>query len=75
MAVNTKTVRMTFTNQSGREVSLTIPNPKDTLVASDVTAAMDTIIAKNIFTSSGGDFVSKADAKIIDQNVEDLYTP
>jgi len=38
-----------------------------------VTAAMDLIIAKNIFNSAGGDLVSKYSAEIIDTTTNVLY--
>jgi hypothetical protein len=36
---------------------------------------MDLIIARNIFTSTGGDLVAKQDARIIDTTTNDLYDP
>ena len=36
---------------------------------------MDLVIARNIFSSSGGDLVSKQDIRIIDSTTNDLYDP
>jgi len=72
MAV-TQTLRMTFLNESGSNVSLSLDNPKDDLTAAQVQTAMDLIITKNIFTSTGGDLVSKASARIIDTDVNVLF--
>lgn len=65
MAVK-QTLTMTFKNEAGRSVSMSLDNPIDNLTGNDVQAVMDTIIAKNIFYTSGGDLVSKVSAKIID---------
>lgn len=71
----TRVLRMTFRNQSGSNVSISLNNPRTDLTAAEVTASMDLVIAKNIFTSAGGDLVSKQDAQLIDTTTTDLYTP
>jgi uncharacterized protein YceH (UPF0502 family) len=71
----TKALRMSFKNQTGNTVNISLDNPKPDLTAAAVETAMDLIIAKNIFTTSGGDLVSKYDAKIISTETTDLYTP
>lgn len=44
----TKVLEMGFRNQTGKEVTLTVSAPKDTLAKSDVDKVMQDIIAKNI---------------------------
>ncbi|AOT73076.1 hypothetical protein Gferi_10825 [Geosporobacter ferrireducens] len=63
---------MVFKNQLGRTNKITVENAKIDLSESDVQAAMQTIIEKNIFKTSGGDFVAIEGAKIITTNVEEL---
>lgn len=76
MAVtNNQVLRMVFANQAGGNVTINLDNPLENLAAAEITAVMDTIITKNIFTSTGGDLVSKKDAKIIDTASNDLYEP
>jgi hypothetical protein len=76
MATSTsKVLRITFENAGGSAVSITLPEPREDLVGSDIEAAMDLIIAKNIFTSAGGDLTAKRDIKIIDTTTNDLYDP
>jgi len=75
LATTTQTMRMVFRNQAGRNVTITLDNPRDNLTAAEVEAAMDLVIARNIFTSSGGDLVSKQDIRIIDSTTNDLYDP
>jgi len=66
---------MVFTSQAGRNVTITLDNPRSDLTAAEIEAAMDLVIARNIFTSSGGDLVAKQDIKIIDSTTNDLYDP
>ncbi|OPX90707.1 MAG: hypothetical protein A4E53_00885 [Pelotomaculum sp. PtaB.Bin104] len=70
-----KVLRMSFKNEGGNTVSISLDAPRDNVTEAEVQTAMDLVITKNIFTSSGGNLVSKSDAKIIDTTVTDLYTP
>ena len=72
---NRQILRMVFANQAGGNVTINIDNPRENLSPAEITAAMDVIIAKNIFTSPGGDLVGKKDVKIIDTATNDLYEP
>ena len=67
-----KTIVMTFLNAEGSRASITLPAVKDTVTEIEVSAAMDVVIATNIFTSSGGDLVSKHAAQITERNVTPL---
>jgi hypothetical protein len=69
----TQTLQMRFVNQAGSRVTISLDNPKDTLTEAEVTAAMDQIIASNIFTTSGGDLIAKDSAQIVDRTVNVLY--
>lgn len=75
MATNTKTLRLVFRNQEGKNVTISLDNPRSDVTSAEIEAAMDLVIARNIFTSSGGDLVSKQDIRIIDSTTNDLYTP
>ncbi|BAF58603.1 hypothetical protein PTH_0422 [Pelotomaculum thermopropionicum SI] len=75
MATTVQSLRMVFRNQAGRNVTITLENPRDNLTAAEIEAAMDLIIARNIFTSSGGDLVAKQDIRLIDTTTNDLYEP
>jgi hypothetical protein len=63
---------MTFLNTEGSRASITLPSVKDNVTEIEVSAAMDVIIAKNIFASSGGDLVTKHSAQITERNVTAL---
>ncbi len=76
MATTTQQVlRMTFGNAAGGPVTITLPQPKAGITGTEIEAVMDQIVAKNIFTSSGGDLISKRDIRIIDTTTNDLYDP
>ncbi len=75
MAINTKTLRMVFRNEAGKNVTISMDNPKNDVTTAEIEAAMDLVIARNIFTSSGGDLVSKQDIRIIDTTTNDLFDP
>ena len=60
-----KRLEMLFRNASGRTVRLVVNNAKDNLTEAEIQNAMNLIIAKNIFNTSGGDLVSPAGARVI----------
>ena len=70
-----KTLKMSFTTAAGSTQSINIKNPKPGLTTAEVTTAMDLIIAKNIFSTPGGDLKAKKDAVVTDATTTDLYTP
>jgi hypothetical protein len=65
---------MVFLNALNKQVSINLNNPKETLTAAEVQGVMDTVIAKNIFVSSGGELVSKVSARIIDTTTNELFS-
>lgn len=75
-----KRLYMSFENANGKRVNITLNNPKTfadgdyaSLDAQDtaIEAVMDSIITKNIFTTSGGDLTGKIDARIVTHEAED----
>lgn len=68
----TKSLVMSFLNAQGKKVSLTVNDVKDNLTNADVSKAMDTILAQNIFHSTGGDLKSKDSAEIVDKATSKL---
>ncbi len=67
-----KSLVMTFLNAEGSRASITLSGVKDTLTETEISDAMDVVIAANIFSSSGGDLVSKHSAQITERNVTPL---
>jgi len=67
-----KSLIMTFLNEEGTRANVTLPDVKDNISQQEVSVVMDTIIAGNIFSSSGGDLIAKHSAQITERNVTDL---
>jgi hypothetical protein len=67
-----KTLEMSFSNYEGKTAKVSIENPIDPVDPVAVAAAMDTIIAANIFITSGGDLVEKRGARIVERTVTDV---
>ncbi|WP_027724250.1 DUF2922 domain-containing protein [Tuberibacillus calidus] len=67
-----KTIELLFENVEGKTVRFTLDNPVDPIDPAVVNNAMDTILAQNAMTSSGGDLVKKKGARIVERNVTDI---
>ncbi len=67
-----KSLSMSFLTDEGKKTSITVNNVKEDLTDAEVKAAMEVIIAKNIFFSAGGDLKSINSAHIIDRNSTSL---
>jgi hypothetical protein len=68
----TKTAKLGFKNAGGKEVNLLIPNPKENLTKAEAVATQALIIARNLFTSTGGDLVLAVDPIILTQDTTAL---
>ena len=71
MSVKTN-LEMIFVNALGSKTTLRVADPLDTLTAAEVKTAMETIVAKNAFTSGGGELVSVAGARVVSREVTDF---
>ena len=67
-----KKLELQFINFEGKTATISIDDPIEPVEAASVSAAMDTIIAANIFTSTGGDLVAKKGARVVERNVDDV---
>ncbi|WP_422880247.1 DUF2922 domain-containing protein [Moorella sulfitireducens] len=68
----TKTLQLIFGSAAGRQVTLSMADPRDNLTEAEVRAVMQLILDKNIFTSCGGDLVTIAGARIVTRDVTDI---
>jgi len=69
----TQQLQMVFRTAGGRRVTLSLDDPLATLDATTVQNAMDTIVSKNIFTSSSGDLVEVIEARITSRETVQLF--
>lgn len=67
-----KTLVMNFLNESGKKASIRVNNVKEDITEAEVKSAMDVIVAKNIFATTGGDLKAKDSAQIEDKNSTSL---
>ena len=67
-----KTLVMNFLNEAGKKTAVRLNNVKDGVTEAEVSAAMDVIIAKNIFKTTGGDLKNKDSAEITDKSSTEL---
>lgn len=67
-----KILVMNFLNEEGKKTAVRVNNVKEDIAAAEVSAAMDVIIAKNIFASTGGDLKFKDSAELTDKNSTEL---
>ena len=70
--ITDKSLVMVFLNELGARATITLPCIKDALTQEEVSAAMDVIIEKNIFSTTGGDLKVKQSAQITERSVTDL---
>ena len=76
MAVTTSRVlRLTFTTAGGKTFAISIPNPREDLQQSEAVAAMDSIIASDLFFTSSGALTGIRDIRVIDTTTNDLFDP
>ncbi len=59
-----RTLDMVFRNTAGKEVTISLPDPKDPLTLAEIQPVMDLIIAKNIFEIKGLTLAQVVEARI-----------
>ncbi len=66
------TLQMIFSNTEGRNSTVSVADPNPELTAFEVEAVMDSIITRNVFTTSGGDLEAKVRAQVVTRTVDVL---
>lgn len=67
-----RVLEMTFSTELGKTKTIRVMDAKDPLPTADVTACMDNIIAKNVFTSTSGSLTGKIKAQVVTTTTADL---
>ncbi|MFC0187113.1 DUF2922 domain-containing protein [Fictibacillus aquaticus] len=67
-----RTLELQFLNEDSKTVTIRLDAPIEPVNAASVSAAMDAVIAQNIFNSTGGDLVGKKGARIVDRSEEPI---
>lgn len=67
-----KRLVMTFATQgSGKKISLSLDNPKDTITETQIKTAMQVIVTNDIFDINGEKIESMVEAKIVVTNTDE----
>jgi len=69
----TKRLQLLFRTANSRTVTLSLADPKDDLTAAQAQAAMNTLISKNIFTTTSGDLVAAAGVRVVSTETVTLF--
>jgi hypothetical protein len=76
MAITNNTVlRLTFNTTGSKSFALTVTDPREDLTKVEIEAAMDTVIARNIFLTASGELTGKKDIRIVGTTTNDMYDP
>lgn len=66
-------ITMDFKNSGGKNTTMTIPDARPDVTQAEAVAAMDAILAANIFSPGGLDLVAKADCKLVETTQSDFF--
>lgn len=64
----TSKLLMTFKCANGKNVSLSVDEPRDGATEQEIKTVMDLIVSKNIFTPNGSEIVEAVEAKVVITN-------
>ena len=67
-----KTLQLNFNTASGKRVSLSVDEPRADLTPQSIEAAMQEIIAANVFEINGAPLATVVSARVIERNVTEL---
>lgn len=69
MSVN---LQLIFRTAEGSRKTISVEDPKTDLTDAQVQSAMETIVAKNIFSTSGGDLVEPLEARKVTTTIDEF---
>ena len=61
----TKKLLMTFKTTDDKKISLSIDDPREVLLESEIKSAMNLVVSKNIFAPGGSDIAEAISAKVV----------
>ncbi|NLV76581.1 MAG: DUF2922 domain-containing protein [Tissierellia bacterium] len=70
--MNKTKLELEFKDQMGKKFTLSLDEPRDDVTEVEIKAAMDDIVARNIFFTDGGDIVAAAGARIITTTIDEI---
>lgn len=66
-------IAMNFKNSGDKNTNMTIPDARPTVTQAEAVAAMDAILAADIFRPNGLSLLSKVDCKLVETTESDFY--
>lgn len=66
-----KTLELIFETAAGKDVTLSIEEPREDVTTQELNAGMQTIITQNIFEVEGSAFAKAKTARLVERNVTD----
>lgn len=76
MAVSSsKVARLVFTTAGGGTFTLTLSDPREDVQVTEIVAAMESLIADDIYLTATGALTGIKDVKIVDTTINDLFDP
>jgi hypothetical protein len=67
-----KTLELDFMSQLNKTHRMRVYNAKDDLTSLEISAVMDEIITRNIFSGSGGELTGKVGARMVIREITDF---
>lgn len=64
-----KTLELIFTTTAGKDVTLTVDEPRDNVTDVELLAGMQTIIAQDVFEVAGSPLATVKGARIVERNI------
>ena len=55
---------LVFRNAAGKKVTLNIEEPKSGVTKAEIDAAMQVVVANNVFNTSGGDIIEAVEGRL-----------
>lgn len=68
----TRVLELRFSNAAGRNATVRVPAVRDPYTGTEASELMDEILDRNIFTGTGGEYVSKNSARIVMTDITEL---
>jgi hypothetical protein len=67
-----KTLQLNFSTATGKNVMLTVDEPREDLTAAEIEAAMQEIITSGVFEVDGSPLETAKNARIVERNVTEI---
>ena len=70
--METQILELAFLSEDNRKLTISVDEPNSDLNELEVTEAMNSIIANNIFTLSGSSIIKIGNARIVTKTIKDI---